>query len=74
MAEEKALSSLDVSKSEKKVTLDPQQWENHSFTHVSDAPKAMATMLARPPITPGKPCRLWTPHVSWILSLAVKNG
>lgn len=29
-----------------------------SFTHTSDAPKATAAMPARPPITPGKPCRL----------------
>ena len=70
----KKLLSLGFSKSERKQHLTLGNRKIYSFTHESDFSKATVMMPARPPITPGKPCRLWTPHVSWILSLVVKNG
>ena len=36
--------------------------------------KATTIQLIRAPKTPGNPCKLCTPHVSWILNFEFKNG
>lgn len=74
IAKETAFSLPDSSKSEIKRHRTSRFRKTRSLTHALDAPKTIATMLARPPTTPGKPCRLWTPHVSWIFSLSVRHG
>ena len=45
-----------------------------SYPYLLTSACAAATAPAMPPRIPGIPCKLCTPHVSWVLVYFVKNG